>query len=47
MKSISVYLLVVAIYLYFGVFFNTFGLIIPLYTPEILSGNYLTVALVS
>lgn len=47
MKSISVYLLVVAIYLYFGVFFNTFGVIIPLYTPEILSGNYLTVALVS
>ncbi|CAD8150576.1 unnamed protein product [Paramecium pentaurelia] len=46
LKSIVVVYIVIAIYLYFGVFFNTFGAIIPLYTPEILSGIYLTVALI-
>lgn len=46
LKSVVVVYLVIAIYLYFGVFFNTFGAIIPLYTPEILSGIYLTIALI-
>jgi hypothetical protein len=46
LKSFVIVYIVIAIYLYFGVFFNTFGAIIPLYTPEILSGIYLTVALI-
>lgn len=47
LKSFSVVMIIVAVYLYFMVFFNTFGTIIPLYTPEILSGTYLTIALIN
>ena len=45
LKSFVVIYIIIAVYLYFGVFFNTFGSIIPIYSPEILTGRYLTFAL--